>query len=423
MIWQAGVLRQVILFIFLCAISSCQATAPQPVAEKPVSSSSPMPSASASPAFVWPDPYDINPKVSTGNTYVEALESKLSSPQLRYPMDLAVSKDGATVYVLNRNCGSSDRDYVSRPFSGERYWFTFRNQSSPLENQIVPDCHFDGLSQKLIYTVSSQGKLGVLTIKGLVPFPFQLGEDVETDQDSNLYFAVPDTHRIYKFNPSNQDLQVVTQVLNYVPVEDYVLLTAREKFAVQQVSERTKIGLLEGPVRLQVSSAGLFYFVGSLSTPSFSFAVERYDYLSQRRTIVEQNFERPALPVYVVQPEGGLEVTGYIPYDYEDIPNPEYLHSVSVRNSKGQIFGNDVKRSQIWKWDPESQMRVPFAGSGEDGFKDGTGLDASFRYPMGLAFDGQDNLYVSDTGNHAIRKITPEGQVTTIYKEKPEIKQ
>lgn len=49
-----------------------------------------------------------------------------------------------------------------------------------------------------------------------------------------------------------------------------------------------------------------------------------------------------------------------------------------------------------------------------DGFLDGTGPKARFRIPDGLAFDAAGNLYVSDTKNAAVRKVTAEGVVTTL---------
>jgi len=55
-----------------------------------------------------------------------------------------------------------------------------------------------------------------------------------------------------------------------------------------------------------------------------------------------------------------------------------------------------------------------FAGSGTASFADGQGIAASFYQPIGIAIDPLSNLYVSDTYNQRIRKITPSGLVTTI---------
>jgi hypothetical protein len=52
--------------------------------------------------------------------------------------------------------------------------------------------------------------------------------------------------------------------------------------------------------------------------------------------------------------------------------------------------------------------------SGTPVFRDGTGPSAGFKKPEGIAVDAIGNLYVADTGSHTIRKVSPQGVVTTI---------
>ena len=84
-----------------------------------------------------------------------------------------------------------------------------------------------------------------------------------------------------------------------------------------------------------------------------------------------------------------------------------------VFDSNGDLFVGDPARGQIMKVSPEGFVSV-FAGSGSSGSADGTGTEASFDGPTGLTVDSNDNLYVVDASNDAIRKITPEGVVSTL---------
>lgn len=57
---------------------------------------------------------------------------------------------------------------------------------------------------------------------------------------------------------------------------------------------------------------------------------------------------------------------------------------------------------------------VATLAGGAEGFADGAGAAAAFHTPSALALDHAGNLYVADTGNHAIRKVAPDGGVTTL---------
>ena len=57
---------------------------------------------------------------------------------------------------------------------------------------------------------------------------------------------------------------------------------------------------------------------------------------------------------------------------------------------------------------------VSVLAGGDEGFADGVATDARFNSPSGLAVDRDSTIYVADTGNNAIRRITQEGHVSTL---------
>lgn len=79
----------------------------------------------------------------------------------------------------------------------------------------------------------------------------------------------------------------------------------------------------------------------------------------------------------------------------------------------GNIFVSDTGSNTIRKITPDGVVST-FAGTpGAKGGTDGVGPAAQFSYPQGIAADRAGNLYVADTGNQTIRKITPAAVVTT----------
>jgi len=81
-------------------------------------------------------------------------------------------------------------------------------------------------------------------------------------------------------------------------------------------------------------------------------------------------------------------------------------------NSAGDIFVSDTANHVIRKI--SNGTVTTFAGKNTPGMKDGKGGAALFNMPSGIAVDSQDRIYVADTLNNAIRIIDKAGTVSTL---------
>lgn len=85
-----------------------------------------------------------------------------------------------------------------------------------------------------------------------------------------------------------------------------------------------------------------------------------------------------------------------------------------VFDSAGNLYITDIYRSVIRKLTPGGNVSTIAGTDSFDSYRDDTGTAALFYYPAGLAIDADDNLYVADMVNSAIRRITPGAVVTTV---------
>ncbi len=82
-------------------------------------------------------------------------------------------------------------------------------------------------------------------------------------------------------------------------------------------------------------------------------------------------------------------------------------------DSTGEIYVTDTANHAVRQINPDGVVTT-LAGTGLDGSADGFGGDASFDSPQGIALEPGGTFLVADTGNHTLRRVTAEGLVTTI---------
>lgn len=77
------------------------------------------------------------------------------------------------------------------------------------------------------------------------------------------------------------------------------------------------------------------------------------------------------------------------------------------------IYVTNYNTHNIYRINATTGTFITFAGTGSSGSANGTGTAASFNFPQGITYDSAGFLYVADTSNSTIRKITVPGAVVT----------
>jgi sugar lactone lactonase YvrE len=127
--------------------------------------------------------------------------------------------------------------------------------------------------------------------------------------------------------------------------------------------------------------------------------------------VIDNNEIRKVTQAGVVTTLAGSTISGYT--DGTGSAAEFFQPQGLAVDTAGNVFVGDTFNNVVRKITPAGVVST-FAGSGSYGHGDGTGTAASFIYPLGLVFDAAGNLFVTDAGNNLIRKITPAAVVTTI---------
>ena len=85
-----------------------------------------------------------------------------------------------------------------------------------------------------------------------------------------------------------------------------------------------------------------------------------------------------------------------------------------ARDASGTLFVADSLSHTLRKISSSGAVTTLAGSAGVAGSADGTGASARFNYPSGVAADTAGNIYVADSGNNTVRKVTSTGVVTTL---------
>ena len=83
-------------------------------------------------------------------------------------------------------------------------------------------------------------------------------------------------------------------------------------------------------------------------------------------------------------------------------------------DSADHVYVADSGNHTIRKITPEGMVTTLAGSAKERGSADGTGSAARFAFPCGIDLDREDNLYVADSDNYTVRQVSPSGVVTTL---------
>jgi len=116
----------------------------------------------------------------------------------------------------------------------------------------------------------------------------------------------------------------------------------------------------------------------------------------------------------VITTYAGTGTAGYTgdhgPAAHAQLNNPEGL----AVDALGNLYVADASNSVVRKVGTDGTI-VTVAGNGTSGFSgdNGPATQAQLTYPWGLAVDPSGNLYIADLDNYRVRRVAPNGTITT----------
>ncbi len=221
---------------------------------------------------------------------------------------------------------------------------------------------------------------------------FKQLEDVAVDGSGNVYVADTKNHLIRKITPDG----VVSTLAGTGSQGDM-------NGAGPSSSNPSGVAQFNSPRGIAVDGSGNVYVADSGSNrirKIITDAMGKVKVSTLAGTGMTMNFR------------GGLIKGGDFMDGADDVAQFNSPRGIAVDGS-GFVYVADTNNNRIRKITPDGVVST-LAGTDSQGDIDGAGNVAQFNEPRDVAVDGSGNVYVADLENHRIRKITPDGVVSTL---------
>lgn len=309
----------------------------------------------------------------------ETLDGSGADATFRYPSLMARDQDG-NLYVSAGDIRKVTPAGVVTTFSGSAANTGSTNgvgAAARFNSPISPTVDRTGTvllvdrDNGLLRRVSPDGKVAAAFISATIGYDFLHPSGAVLDSQGNLFVSSANNHLIWKITPDG----VLTQFAG------------------------GRYGTDDG----QGAAAGFIAPAG--------LAVDAADNLYVADADLVRKISPTGLVSTLVSSKGGTTCS-YL-NGPAAVASLCYVAGIAV-DPAGYVYISERYGNIIRKIGPDGTV-TPVAGTPQViGAADGVGAAASFNSPLALALDGAGNLYVADSNNSAIRKVTPAGVVTTV---------
>lgn len=341
--------------------------------------------------------------------------------KMEYPYDIEVSKDGKNIYFKN--------------------WYNYPNANDNNLAYDIPVQHEKILKRKVIYKLNLETKkIDLVKINDDSLIYNDIGDEMEIDEQNNLYinafkYKGEKGNFIFKISPQGK-------IINTYDVYE----NDNNKYPVS-MTHPSQFNKFSGPINLVLDNDYIYYamVMSDSALEDYNFQHINQLNLNNNKTsfVYKRNWKYSTSDNFTIKnailfsnffsgkttESNNIKIVS-LDQDWKNIRSINFNNPSN--DKKGSNF-NDIKINSSLKINSKNQAyysssfdviykyildskQIDIIGNNPYGFKDGYVEEAKFDYALSLSIDKNDNVYVADTGNNAIRKITPDGIVSTIYK-------